>query len=82
MKRIKKLYNKLPNWLKPNAEQIAAGKVVIKAYLKGVAIAGTGLVTYKLGASPVIALVVSAFTHPIIKWLDPNDTSLGINSTN
>lgn len=80
MKKIKSFYSKLPNWLKPNAEQIAAAKVVLKAWLKGVVIAGSGLISYKLGASPEVAVLVAALTHPIIKWLDPTDPQLGISS--
>lgn len=70
---------KIPNWLKPNKEQINTGKVAGKAWLKGVVIAGTGMLTYKLGASPEVALFAAALTHPIIKWLDPSDPSLGLN---
>ena len=82
MKKIKVLYNSLPTWLKPNAEQIAAAKVVIKAFFKGVVIAGAGLIVKKLGGSNEMALAVAAIVHPILKWLDPNDAQLGINSTN
>lgn len=81
MKKIKSFYNRLPKWLKPNAEQIAAGKVVIKAWLKGVVMAGSGLISYKLGASPEVAVFISALVHPIIKWLDPKDPQLGVNKT-
>lgn len=82
MNTLKRLYARIPNWLKPNKEQIAAAKVVIKAFLKGVVIAGAGLLVKKLGGSNEMAIAVAAFTHPIIKWLDPNDPQLGINSTN
>lgn len=82
MNAIKNFYAKLPTWLKPNQEQITAGKVVIKAFFKGVVIAGAGLLVKKLGGSNEMALAVAAIVHPILKWLDPNDVQLGINSTN
>lgn len=81
MKRIKALYGKLPKWLKPTDKQIVAGKVVLKAFFKGVVIGGAGLGVKKLGGSNEAALAVAAVVHPILKWLDPNDVQLGINSS-
>lgn len=82
MKKIKNFYNKLPKWLKPNAEQVAAGKVVIKAFVKGVIIAGSAILTTKLGGNLELSAAVAGITHALIKWVDPTDTSIGINSTN
>lgn len=79
MKTIKQIYAQVPKWLKPSKEQIKAGRVVVKAFVKGVVIAGSGALTMKLGGGPEVALAVSGIAHAVIKWIDPNDPSLGIN---
>ncbi len=82
MKTIKALYAKIPNWLKPSKKQVAAFKVVFKAYVKGVLVAGVGVALVKFQDNPEIAVLVAAVLHPIYKWLDPNDPQLGIKSDN
>lgn len=77
-----KLLKRIPQWLRPKPAQIAAGKVVFKAFLKGVVIAGSGVLAHRLGATPEVSLAIAGIVHPIIKWIDPNDPQLGIKSTN
>lgn len=79
MNAIKDFYKRLPKWLKPTNKQIKAFKVLLKATIKGIIIAGTGVIANKYGANGFESLAISAVTHPILKWLDPTDKSIGIN---
>lgn len=70
---------KIPVWLKPSKKQIADFKVVLKAFLKGIVIAGAGALTVKLGGSIEVAGAISGITHALIKIIDPTDKSIGFN---
>lgn len=80
MQFLRKLGKRIPQWLRPKPAQIAQAKVVFKAFLKGVVIAGSGVLAHRLGASPEISLAIAGIVHPIIKWIDPSDPQLGINA--
>lgn len=53
--------------------------VALKAFLKGIVIAGSGLLTVKLGGSNEVAVAIAGFTHTLIKIIDPSDNSIGFN---
>jgi hypothetical protein len=71
----------IPIWLKPTKKQVADFKVVLKAFVKGVIIAGAGIAARKLGATPQETVLIMGATHPILKWLDPADKSIGIKKS-
>jgi hypothetical protein len=69
---------KIPVWLKLSKKQIADFKVLIKAFLKGIVIAGSGALTVKLGGNIETAAAISGVTHALIKIIDPTDKSIGL----
>ncbi|CAB4214923.1 hypothetical protein UFOVP1616_61 [uncultured Caudovirales phage] len=69
---------KLPKWLMPTEKVIKDAKVLFKAFIKGVIIAGAGALTLKLGGGPEIAAAIAGCTHALIKIVDPTDKSIGV----
>jgi hypothetical protein len=72
----------VPIWLKPSKKVIKDAKVLLKAFLKGVVIAGAGVLTLKLGGEEWVAGAIAGITHALIKIIDPTDKSIGIKSAN
>jgi len=69
----------IPKWLMPTKKQIKDAKTLLKAFLKGVVIAGSGALTVKLGGGVEVAAAVAGITHALIKIIDPTDKSIGFN---
>jgi hypothetical protein len=67
---------KIPTAFKPNSKQISA----LKSYLRVIASAGVAYVIHRFGADPQVSLLIGAVTAPLLKWLDPTEKSIGINS--
>lgn len=67
---------KIPQAVKPTKKQLAA----FKSYLRALAALGTSYIIHKFGIDPAASVIIGTAIAPILKWLDPQEKSLGIGS--
>lgn len=80
MKFLRNLGKRIPKWMRPSPETATQGKAVLKAFAKGVVIAGAGLISEKSGNPVLVTGAIAGSVHALIKWIDPTDTQFGVNA--